>query len=46
MSTSLTWKPERLQMGAVIQGEGAITNLDFHKDGKYLIMSTNEVRLL
>jgi COMPASS component SWD2 len=29
-------------MGAVIFGEGAVTNLDFHRDGKFLVMSTNE----
>ena len=39
---SKSWKPQQLQMGAVIQGDGAITNLDFHKDGKYLVMTTNE----
>jgi COMPASS component SWD2 len=29
-------------MGAVIHGEGVVTNLDFHRDGRWLVMSTNE----
>mmetsp|Transcript_23412 Transcript_23412/g.51989 ORF Transcript_23412/g.51989 Transcript_23412/m.51989 type:complete len:275 (-) Transcript_23412:1003-1827(-) len=29
-------------MGAVIIGDGVVTNLDFHRNGKWLLMSTNE----
>lgn len=39
------WKPNQLSMGSVIQGDGAITNLDFHRDGKHLVMTTNESSL-
>lgn len=30
------------EMGRVIHGEGVVTNLDFHREGRWLVMSTNE----
>ena len=30
------------EMAAVFYGEGAITNLEYHKDGQYLVMTTSE----
>jgi len=32
----------KYDMGAVINGEGIVTNLDFHADGRWLVMSTNQ----
>jgi COMPASS component SWD2 len=29
-------------LGAVVHGEGAVSNLEYHKDGQYLVMTTNE----
>jgi len=29
-------------MGAVIHGEGVVTNLTYHLDGRWLLMTTNE----
>ncbi len=37
-----SWKPQSLHMAAVIPGDGAVTNLSFHRDGRYLAMSTSE----
>lgn len=30
------------QLAAVIQGDGMVTNLEFHEKGQYLVMTTNE----
>jgi COMPASS component SWD2 len=29
-------------IGAVIEGEGSVNNLDFHRDGKFLVMTTTQ----
>jgi hypothetical protein len=31
-----------MEIKAVIQGDGVVTNLEFHEQGQYLVMSTNE----
>lgn len=38
--TKMAWKPQDLQIGKVFDSDGVITNLDFHKDGKYLVASS------
>lgn len=40
-STSL-YPQAKYDMGAVIEGEGSVNNLDFHRDGKYLVMTTTQ----
>lgn len=43
---SRPWKPDnRIQMAQVFSGEGRITNLDFHRNGKLLLITTNESSL-
>ena len=36
------WKPTDLGIGGVVNGEGAVCGLDFHRDGRYLVMSTRD----
>jgi COMPASS component SWD2 len=33
---------EKLELGAVIQGDGVVTNLAFHEKGQHLVFTTNE----
>jgi COMPASS component SWD2 len=40
--TLRSWKSEKLQMGSVIMGDGAVNSLDFSRNGKLLVMSTKE----
>lgn len=37
-----SWKPTDIERGSVINGDGAICGLDFHKDGRFLVMSTRD----
>ena len=45
MSQTRGWNPLGLEAGAVILGDGVISNLDFHRDGRYLVMATRESSL-
>jgi len=36
------WKPTGLERGAVIQGDGAVCGLDFHRDGRFLVSSDKD----
>lgn len=37
------WSAENLEAGAIINGEGGgVNNLDFHREGRYLVMTTND----
>eukprot|EP01038_Epipyxis_sp_PR26KG_P012874 gene12874-17252_t len=38
-------KTNDYDMGSVILGEGVVTNLEFHREGRYLTMTTNESSL-
>jgi COMPASS component SWD2 len=36
------WRPTDLECGAVIYGDGAVNNLDFHREGRFLLMTTKD----
>ena len=36
------WTPDNLSSGSVILSDGNITSLDFHREGKYCVMSSSE----
>lgn len=39
---SNAWSPRGLECGAVIYGDGGVSNLSFHREGKYLLMTTKD----
>lgn len=36
------WSPRGLECGAVIYGDGSVNNLCFHREGRYLLMTTKD----
>lgn len=42
---TLSWTPDNLEAGAVILSDGAVSGLDFHREGRYLIMATKDSSL-
>jgi COMPASS component SWD2 len=42
LSSASNYPPGSYDMGAVIEGEGTVNNLDFHRDGKFLAMTTTQ----
>lgn len=40
-----TWSPDDLEAGAVILSDGAVTGLEYHREGRYLVMATKDSSL-
>jgi COMPASS component SWD2 len=38
----MSWSPSGLSIAKVFESEGIITNLEYHRDGRYLVASTSE----
>ncbi len=36
------WSPNALEAGAIIFGDNGVNNLDFHREGRYLLMTTRD----
>ena len=36
------WNPNGLEAGAIIFGDNGVNNLDFHREGRYLLMTTKD----
>jgi len=37
-----SWKPVGLEKGSVINGDGIVCGVDFHRDGRYCVVSTRD----
>ena len=38
----MNWSPQNLKIAKVFESDGAVSNLDFHRDGRYLVSSSTE----
>jgi len=36
------WNPSGLEAGAIVFGDNGVNNLDFHREGRYLLMTTRD----
>ena len=43
--STISWSPEHLEAGSVILSDGAVSGLDYHREGRFVVMATKDSSL-